>query len=303
MYDTIIIGGGPTGLSAAIYASRRMMKTLVISKNIGGQIIWTSVIENYPGVKSIKGPELAKIMHDQAKSFGVEFKSEEVNKIVKEASGNFTISTNKGQYEAKTVVIAMGLAPKSLGLPNEKELIGQGISYCANCDGLFFKGKTVAVVGGGNAALDAAAVMSKIASQVYLIYRRGKLTGFEILAAKVEKEKNIQVMLNSEITEILGKNKLEKIKVINKIDQNIKELAVDGLFIEIGHEPETEVVADLVKRDSKGQVVVDLNGQTSLEGLFAAGDVTQSEYKQIVTGCGQGATAALSAYKYLQGKK
>lgn len=303
MFDTIIIGAGPTGLTAAIYASRRMMKTLVISKNIGGQIIWTSEIENYPGIKLTKGPGLANSILEQAKSFGVEIKIEEVNKITKQADGNFAVETDKGKYDAKTVIIAMGLVPKSLNLPNEKKLIGQGISYCANCDGLFFKGKTVAVVGGGNAALDAAGVMSKIASQVYLIYRKSKLSGFEILVAKVQDQNNIKIILDSEVTEISGKKKLEKIKIINKIDQTTKELEVAGLFVEIGHEPETDLVADLVKRDSKGQVVVDLSGRTSLAGMFAAGDVTQSEFKQIVIGCGQGAVAALSAYKYLQNKK
>ncbi len=302
MFDTIIIGAGPTGLTAAIYASRRMMKTLVITKNIGGQIIWTSDIENYPGIKSTKGPNLANIMQEQAKSFGVEIKIDEVKKITQKGNGDFTVETDKIKYEAKTVIIAMGLAPKSLDLTNEKKLIGKGISYCANCDGLFFKGKTVAVVGGGNAALDAARVMSKIASQVYLIYRKSELKGFEIMAARVKEQKNIEIMLNSEITEILGENKLEKIKVISKIDKAVRELNVAGLFVEIGHEARTDLVADLVKRDSKGQVLVDLSGKTSLNGMFAAGDVTQSEFKQIVVGCGQGAVAALSAYKYLQEK-
>ena len=303
MFDTIIIGAGPTGLTAAIYASRRMMKTLVISKSIGGQIVWASEVENYPGIKAIEGPNLAKNMHEQAKSFGVEIKTEEVNEITKQADGNFIVKTSQGKYEAKTVIIAMGLSPKLLNLPKEKELTGQGISYCANCDGLFFKGKIVAVVGGGNAALDAALVMSKIASQVYLIYRKLKLNGFEISIAKVKNKNNVEIILNSEIVEILGEKKLEKVKIKNKVDQTVKELKVEGLFIEIGHEPETELVADLAERDNQGQVIVDLRGKTSLDGLFAAGDVTQSEYKQVVIGCGQGATAALSAYKYLQGKK
>lgn len=303
MFDTIIIGAGPTGLTAAIYASRRMMKTLVISKNIGGQIIWTSDIENYPGIKLIKGPALANSMAEQAKSFGVDIKTAEVKEITKTTDGNFLISTSKEKYQTKTVIIAMGLAPKSLNLPNEKELVGQGISYCANCDGLFFKGKVVAVVGGGNAALDAAAVMAKIANQVYLIYRQAELKGFEILVEKVKANQNVKIILNSEIVEILGKEKLERIKVKNRIDQKVQELNVDGLFVEIGHEAKTSPVTNLVARDSKGQVVVDLNGKTNVAGVFAAGDVTQSEYKQIVIGCGQGAVAALSAYKYLQEKK
>lgn len=303
MFDTIIIGAGPAGLAAAIYASRRMMKTLVISKNVGGQIIWTSEIENYPGIKSIKGPNLAIQMFEQAKSFGVETRTEEVNKIVKQDDGIFSVYTGKSKYEAKTVIIAMGLSSRKLNLPNEDELVGRGISYCANCDGQFFKGKTVAVAGGGNAALDAAEVMSKIAGEVYLIYKNSKFKAFEILVAEIKDKKNVSVMMDSSITEIVGKEKLEKIKVINNLDQTTKELALDGLFVEIGYQTKTDLVADLVARDSKGQIVVDLNGKTSLDGMFAAGDVTQIEFKQIVTSCGQGAVAALSAYKYLQGKK
>ena len=303
MFDTIIIGAGPTGLTASIYASRRMMKTLVISKNIGGQIIWTSEIENYPGIKSIKGLKLATDMLEQAKGFGVEISTGEVKKITKQDNGNFLVDTGKAKYESKTIIIAMGLAPKSLGLPKEKELVGRGISYCANCDGQFFKGKTVAVIGGGNAALDAAEVMSKISSLVYLVYRKGKLKGFEILIAKIINKSNIKIMLNCEVVEILGEQKLEKIKVKNNISQAVEELKINGLFVEIGHEPRTEIVADLVKRDSKGQIIVDLSGQTSFDGIFAAGDVTPCEFKQIVVGCGQGAVAALSAYKYLQGKQ
>lgn len=303
MFDTIIIGAGPTGLTAAIYTSRRMLKTLLISKNIGGQIIWTSEIENYPGIKLTKGAKLATKMYDQARSFGVETRAAEVNKIIKKENGNFIIQTNNEKFETKTIIIAMGLVPKALNLANEKELVGRGISYCANCDGQFFKGKTVAVVGGGNAALDAAEVMSKIANQVYLIYRKEKLKGFEILISKIINKSNIKIILNSEIVEISGKDKLERIKVANRAEQKTLELDLDGLFVEIGHEPRTDLVADLVKRDGKGQIIVDLNGQTSLDGMFAAGDVTQSEFKQIVIGCGQGAVAALSAYKYLQTKQ
>ena len=302
MYDTIIIGAGPTGLTAAIYASRRMMKTLVISKNIGGQVIWTSEIENYPGIKIIKGFKLAMELQEQAKNFGVEIKIEEVRGFEKTPAGHFIVTTGKSKHESKTVIIAMGQDTKSLNLPNEKALVGKGISYCANCDGQFFKGKVVAVIGGGNAALDAAEALSKIASQVYLIHRKTKFISFEILINKVKKRKNIDILLNSEIIGIIGKEKLEKIKIFNNVKQTAHEIPLDGLFVEIGHEPRTDILAGLIGRDSKGQVIVDLNGRTSLEGVFAAGDVTQIEFKQIVVGCGQGAVAALSAYKYLQGK-
>jgi len=303
MYDIIIIGAGPTGLTAAIYAARRMMKTLVISKNIGGQMVWASEIANYPGVKTIGAIELVQNMSQQVKDFGVGIKIDEVKKIDKNTDGSFKIDGKKQSYLTKTIVLAMGLAPKQLGLARENQLVGKGISYCANCDGPLFKGKPVAVVGGGNAALDATEVLSKIASQVYLIYHKPKFKGFESLVAWVEARKNIIIMLASDVVEIIGEQKLERLKIENKIDRTVKEIKVDGFFIEIGHTPKTEWLANLVERDEKDQIIVDLSAQTSQAGVFAAGDVTPGEFKQIIIGCGQGAVAALSAYKYLQEKK
>ena len=243
MFDIIIIGAGPTGLTAAIYASRRMMKVLLISKDFGGQVMWTSEVENYPGIKLIKGTKLALDMYDQAKSFGVEIKTEEAQEIIKQRDGNFLVSTARSKYQTRTIIIAMGLAPRKLELPNEKELVGRGVSYCANCDGQFFKDRAVAVVGGGNAALDAAEVMSKIARKVYLIYRKSRLKGFEVLVAEVIKKNNIKIILDSEIIGLTGEEKLEKIKIRKNSDQTEQELAVDGLFVEIGHEPKTEIAA------------------------------------------------------------
>lgn len=300
MFDVIIIGAGPTGMTAAMYASRRMMKTLVISKNIGGQIVWASDIKNYPGIEFAKGVDLADKMRKQVKDLGVDIKVEEVKKIVKNNDGNFLVETSENSYSSKTIIIAMGLSPKKLGLSKENQLTGKGISYCANCDGLFFKGKDVAVVGGGNAAMDAAEIMSKIANKVYLIYRKPKLKAFESLISDVQSKSNVEIILNSEIGEIIGDEKLKKLKIINNISQISREIDVEGLFIEIGHQPKTEILANLVETDTLGQVVVDLSGKTNCDGIFAAGDVTQNEFKQIITGCGQGATAALSAYKYLQ---
>lgn len=300
MFDTIIIGAGPAGMSAAIYASRRMMKALVISKNIGGQVIWASDIKNYPGIEFVGGVDLINKMRQQVKDLGVDIKIDEIKKISKNQDGSFLVEGGKNSYLAKTIIIAMGLEPKKLGLEGENRLTGRGVSYCANCDGPLFKGKNVVVAGGGNAALDAAEVMSKIANKVYLIYRKAKLKAFESLILEVEGKANVEIILSSEISEIVGKEKLEKLKIINNISKKLRELEVEGLFVEIGYQPKTDMVASLVERDSLGQVVVDLNGKTSSDGIFAAGDVTQSEFKQIVIGCGQGAVAALSAYKYLQ---
>lgn len=302
MFDIIIIGAGPTGMAAAIYASRRMMKTLVISKNMGGQIILASDIENYPGFELVSGVDLINRMSQQVKNSGADIKIDEVKKIGKNDDGSFLVKTSKNSYLTKTIVIAMGLEPKQLNLNREKELTGKGISYCANCDGLLFKGKNVAVIGGGNAALDAAELMSKIASKVYLIYHKPRLKAFESLVLAVKDKANVEMLLNSDIYEIIGETKLEKIKIICNVSQISKELAIDGLFIEIGHAPKTAILAGLVEIDSSGHIIADLSGKTNCDGIFAAGDVTQVEFKQIVIGCGQGAVAALSAHKYLQMK-
>lgn len=302
MYDTIIIGSGAAGMTAGIYAVRRKMKTLIIGKQLGGQIILASTIENYPGFKTVGSFELVQKMEDQAKSFGVEMKTEEVVEIIKK-DDIFLVITNKEQYQGKTIIMAMGLSPRWLNILGEKELTGKGVSYCANCDAPLFKNKIVAIVGGGNSALDAAEVLSKIASQVFLIHRANRFRGFENLVAKVQQRSNVEIILDSGVQEIIGQNKLEKIIIINNKINKTRELNLNGLFIEIGREAHIEIAIDLVKLDANKKIIIDLNCQTSQQGIFAAGDITQVSFNQIVIACGQGAIAALSAYKYLQGKK
>ncbi|MEK7557745.1 MAG: thioredoxin-disulfide reductase [Patescibacteria group bacterium] len=302
MYDIIIIGSGAAGMTAGIYAVRRKMKTLIIGRQAGGQIAMASTIENYPGFKTIDSFELIQKMEEQVKSLGVEIKTEEVEEIIKK-DDNFLIITNKKQYQCKTVVLAMGLSPRWLNVQGEKDLSGKGVSYCANCDGPLFKNKVVAVIGGGNAALDAAEVLSKIARQVFLIHRTSRFRGFETLATKVQQRDNIEIIFDSNVQEIIGQSKLEKIKIINNKTNKIREINLDGVFIEIGREAYTNIVSDLVELDVNKKVIIDLNCQTSQVGVFAAGDVTQISFNQIIIACGQGAIAALSAYRYLQGKK
>ncbi|MFH1773306.1 MAG: thioredoxin-disulfide reductase [Patescibacteria group bacterium] len=302
IYDVIIIGSGPAGITAGIYAARRKMKTLIIGKQVGGQIIWASIIENYPGFKSINSFELIQKMEDQIKSLNVEIKTEEVKEI-KKSNNNFLIITKKGNYKAKTIIIATGLLPRCLDIPGEKELIGKGVSYCATCDGPLFKNKAVAVVGGGNAALDAAEVLSKIACQVYLIHRKEHFRGFETLVAKIQQKDNIEIVFDSQVQEIIGQSKLEKIKIINNKTNKIREININGLFIEIGRQAYTQIVADLVKLDSNKKIIIDSNCRTNQSGIFAAGDVTQTSFNQIVIACGQGSIAALSAYEFLQSQK
>lgn len=302
MYDTIIIGSGPAGMTAAIYAARREMKTLVVGKELGGQVVWASEIENYPGFKKIDNFDLISKMNEQVISLGVEIKSDTIKKVEKKED-KFILQTEKETYEAKTVIIAMGLAPKRLAIPGEEEFNAKGVSYCANCDGPFYKQKTVAVVGGGNSALDAAEVLSKIAKKIYLIHRREEFRGFEALVEEVKEKENIKLLLNSEIKEILGNQKVNKIKVLNKKTGEEKELETDGVFIEIGRIASTDLIADLVERDEKLQIKVDEKQMTKTSGLFAAGDVVSGEFKQITIACGEATVAALAAYQYIQLKK
>lgn len=299
MYDLIIIGSGPAGMTAAIYAVRREMKTLVIGREIGGQMIWASEIENYPGFESIKSYELIQKMKDQMVNFGAELKNEEVKKIEKQ--GNvFKVHTANAVYESKTVLVAMGLSPRQLSVPGEKEFNGRGVSYCANCDGPFYKNKQIAVIGCGNAALDAAEVLSKIAKQVYLINNSEQFKAFDTLVKEVKSRPNIEIILNADTREIIGTDKVEKIMTVNNITQEEREVAVDGVFVEIGRVASTDLVADLVERNERDQIIVTNNMETKTPGLFAAGDVTTVQYKQITVAMGQATIAALSAYQYIQ---
>ncbi|MFA5184557.1 MAG: FAD-dependent oxidoreductase [Patescibacteria group bacterium] len=300
MYDLIIVGSGPAGMTAAIYAVRREMKTLIIGQEVGGQMIWASEIENYPGFSKISSFELIDRIKQQTLGCGAELKEEEVKKIERTAEGNFLLYTNRETFAAKTVIIAMGLSPRRLAVPGELEFNGKGVSYCANCDGPFFRGKTVAVIGGGNSALDAAEMLSKIAKQVYLIHHSSQFKAFETLIDEVKSRANIKIMTNTEIKEITGAGKVEEIRALDNETKTSEEIALDGVFIEVGRIASTDLIADLAERNSRHQIIAGRNGETKTPGLFAAGDVTDCEFKQITVAMGQATTAALSAYQYLQ---
>jgi len=291
-YDVIIVGGGPAGLSAATYAGRRELKTLVVSKDIGGQITKTSEIENYPALDHVSGSELAQLFYKQAKKFGADFVFEETKSIQKKPLG---ITTSTKSYTAKTIILAFGKKPRSLGVPGEEELAGKGVSYCATCDAPFFRNKTVAVVGGGNSALEAAIISSAVAKQVYLIHRRDSFRGEEILIDQVKATKNIEIILEDNVSQIIGGNKVTAIKL-----ESGKDLDVDGVIVEIGFVIDRSLIEGLVDLDDKGQVVVDKLQSTNIPGVFAAGDITTTAYKQIVIAASEGATSALSAYDYIQ---
>jgi thioredoxin reductase (NADPH) len=303
IFDTIIIGAGAAGLTAAIYSARRTLKTLIISKDIGGQTATATEIENYPGFDLISGPELMDKFKKQAEKNKTQFANGEISKIEQE-NEIFKIKTSSEEFLSKTVILAFGLEHRELGIPGEKEFKGRGVSYCATCDASFFKNKTVAVVGGGNSALDAAELLSKIAAKIYLIHRRDKFKGEQILIDRVNQAKNIEIIMNKQVLEIKGNNKLNSILIAdfpNKKSQ--KEIKVDGLFIEIGYVAKTDWLKDLVKLNEKGEIIVSADGETSVPGIFAAGDITTISYKQIVISAGEGAKAALQSYRYLQSKK
>lgn len=301
-YDTIIIGGGPAAFTAAIFTTRREMKTLIIGRDLGGQIVWAGEIENYPGFKNILNFEFIEKFKDHALSCGADFKQEEVKVIEKMPDGNFRLITNKEEFIAKTVILAIGLSPRRLAVPGEMEFSGKGVSYCANCDGPLYKGKRVVVIGGGNSAFDAAEVLSKIANDVYLIHRNKEFKAFDSLVSEVHQKKNVKIITGAKIKEIKGQSKVEKIIYIDSNNKE-EEIVVDGVFIEVGRIAHTDLVSELVDRDEKMQLIVNQKMETKTPGIFAAGDVTNaSEFKQISIASGQATIAALSAYKYLQSK-
>lgn len=303
MYDIIIIGAGPAGFTAGIYAARREMKTLIIGKEPGGQMQWASEIENYPGFTSIPSYELIHNMQEHVKANNVEIKMGEVSEIQKNEDGTFTLVLLSGdKIETKTVLIAIGLVPRKLDVPGEKEFLGKGVTYCANCDGPFYRDKIVAVAGGGNAALDAAEVLSKIASKVYLVHRRQEFKAFEVLVDEVKSKENIELVLDSGIKEVRGEDKVKTILVENFVSGEEREIDLDGVFIEIGRIAKTDIFANLLDRDEKSQILVDEYCRTNVEGIFAAGDVTQVPFKQISIATGQATVAVLAAYQYLQTK-
>jgi len=309
MYDVIIVGGASAGLTAGIYASRRKMKTLIITKDVGGQANMAHTVENYPGFLKVGGVELMQKFYEHAVNSGAEVIFNEVSEI-SEKNGNFIVKAGEEKYETKTVILAFGKTPRSLGIPGEKEFQGKGVSYCATCDMPLFKDKVIAVVGGGNSALDAAMYGSDIAKKVYLIHRRDKFRGFETLVKDVEKKENIELILDSVTIEIKGEKFVKSLIVKNKKTEEKKELGVDGIFIEIGSEIKTDLIKDFVKLDEYNQIVVTKNCETFYpdsdkirSGVFAAGDVTDVPIKQIIVSGGEGCKAALNAYNFIHGIK
>ncbi len=293
MYDIIIVGAGPAGLTSAIYARRAMKSVLVLEAlSYGGQIINTLSIENYPAMPGVSGFDFATNLYNQAKDLGADIKFEKVLEI-KDGSLKKVV-TSKEEYECKCVIIATGCKNRKLGLPLEEELTGRGISYCATCDGNFYKGKIVAVVGGGNTALEDALYLSDIASKVYLIHRREEFRGEETTLNLLKKKDNIEFILNSNVTKLVGNEKLEKI-IVN----DDKEIDVDGLFVAIGKIPENENFRKLINLDDNGYIDSSEDCHTNISGIFVAGDARKKDLRQLVTATSDGAVAANEAIKYI----
>jgi thioredoxin reductase (NADPH) len=300
MYDAIVIGGASAGLTAALYTSRQGLKTLLLTKDIGGQAILTDNIENYPGFDHIGGFELMTQFEKQARSFGTEILYEEVTGILEDEPSCFRVKTTSSEHSGCTIILAFGKTPRDLGVQGEAELKGKGVSYCAICDGPLFKGKKVAVVGAGDPALDAAVLLKSVASQVSVIHRTDKPIGSEETVQVLQNDSKVTFIPSSIVKRINGSGKLESLTLEDTNKKTESNLGVDGLFVEMGYVAKTDLVKEFVQLNANREIIIDREGATSHTGVFAAGDVTDTIYKQAVISAGQGCIAALSAYNYLQ---
>lgn len=299
-YDVIIVGAGPAGMAAAIYTGRARLKTLILEKGMpGGQILLTDFVENYPGFPEGVVPfELMDNFRKHAEKFGAKTETDEVKEIRKEGE-LWHVVGNKGEYPGRAVIVATGSSYRKLGLPEEVELTGRGISYCGTCDGAFFKDREVAVVGGGDHALTEALFLTKFCTSVKVIHRRDEFRGEKIIQERIFANEKIEVLWDSVIEEIKGKDKLESISIRNVKDETIRELKIDGLFISVGMDPNTSFVKGLVEMDEMEQIKVSQKMTTSQPGIFAAGDVTNACPEQMATAVGTGVAAALAVDEYL----
>ena len=300
MYELMVIGGGPAGLAASVYAARKRLKTLLVSGDIGGQVNWTLGVENYLGYQFIEGPELIDKFHSQVSQFPIDQKiGNKVSRLEKIAGGFEATSEAGDKYQAEAVILATGKKPRQLNVPGEAEFTGRGVTYCAICDGPVFAGQRVAVIGGGNSALEAALDMVKIAEHVDLVSLT-PLTGDPVLIEQVKGARNVAIFTEYQTEEVEGQDFVKGIRVKDLKSGEEKRRDVTGVFIEIGLVPNSDPVRGLIELNRWGEVPVNCSGETSIPGLYAAGDVTNVPEKQIVVAAGEGAKAALQAHRYLQ---
>lgn len=301
IYDLIIIGAGPAGITAAVYAARKRMDFCVISKDIGGQAAWSGDVENYTGYQFVTGPELAAKFEEHLRRYQIDLKEgEEAVSLTRRDKTAIAVRTDKAQYEARSVIIASGKRSKELGVPGEKEFKNKGVTYCATCDGPLFDGKDVAIVGGGNSALDAALQMTRIARRAFLINSFPQITGDAVMRDKIAAASNVTIMNDARVLEISGDRFVTGLTIHHEGQQ--KKIEVQGVFVEIGLVPNSGFAHDVVTNDF-GEIKVDCKNQTNIPGVFAAGDVTNVPEKQIIIAAGEGAKACLSAFRYLAQQK
>ncbi len=301
IYDVIIIGGGPAGLASGLYAGRAKMKTLLLEReSFGGQVVTTHDIENYPGIQKITGPELSESMKEQAKSFGVEVKQENVEELSLDSEVK-VVKTSKDEYKAKTVILAMGVKPRLAGFKNENELRSMGVSYCATCDGAFFEGMDIAVIGGGDSAITEALFLTKYAKSIKIIHRREGFRAAKSLLKRAEDHEKIDFIVNNVVEEAQGDGILEKLILKNTQTGEKSELKVEGCFVFVGLEPINDLIKGKVNLDEMGYVIAGEDTKTNLPGVFVAGDLRQKTLRQIITAASDGAMAAIMAERYIEG--
>jgi len=299
LYDLIIVGGSAAGTTAGIYAARRNLNFLIIAKDLGGEVATSGEIGNWPGIIQIDGLQLSQQFRAHLESYQPNIiDNANVESVSENGDGNFIIKTSEDEYQARTVIVATGVHPRELNITGEKEFRNKGLSYCTTCDGPLFKNKVVATIGGGNAALESALMLSDIAEKVYLINKNAIFKGEQVLIDKVQAKANIEIIYETLTSEILGEQFVSGLKYNDKYDTS-HELSVSGIFVHIGQIPNSSLVPSTVERDKFGQIMVNTRCETNIPGLFAAGDVTNVAYKQIVIACGQGCIAGLSAVEYL----
>lgn len=299
IYDIVIIGGGPGGMTAGIYGGRAELETLILEKQFhGGQMVSTNEIENYPALPDTNGIELSNAMLEHAKRFGAEIRYNGVDKIEVLEDGLKKLTVGEDEILTKSVILSMGATSRKLGIPNEEKFTGRGVGYCAICDGGFYRNKVVAVNGGGDTAVEDALYLSRIASKVYLIHRRDELRANKTLQTRLF-ESDVEVVWNSTIKEVVGEDKTEAIITVDKTDGSERRIDIDGLFVAIGSNPNSELVKDLVELAPNGYIITDEDCKTSAEGIFAIGDIRKKSLRQIITAAADGAIAVHSAEKYI----
>ena len=300
-WEVVIVGGGPGGLTAGIYSTRNLRKTLILEKNLpGGQLISTSLISNFPSYpQGVSGMELANRIEEQARKAGVEIRLEEVKKIIPKGK-EFVIHTDNTEYLASSVILAMGGKARKLNVPGEEELLGKGVSYCAVCDAPLFRERKVVVVGGGDTALQESLHLAKFAREVTIVHRRDQFRGARIFQREIRNHPRIKVILNARVKEIMGQERVEGVNI--QTDKGDRTLACEGVFIFVGFNPSTEIVKGVVNLNEEGYILTDEEMRTSQEGIFACGDVRRKTLKQVVIACGEGAIAAHSANLFLEEK-